>query len=91
MFGDASEEATNEVEASLRALLLVCRSGGTALLDNHHDMHEFNCSQFEETKARAAETEAAAAKERMLNIEKTKLRDIVAHAFSPLVGRTRQH
>jgi len=62
------EETTNEVEASLRALLL-----------------------FEETKARAAETDAAAAKERMLSIEKTKLRDIVDHVFSPLMGRTRQH
>ena len=44
MFDDASEETTNEVEASLRALLLVCRSGGAAFLDNHHDTHESDCS-----------------------------------------------
>ena len=38
------------------------------------------CAQLEENKARAADAESAAAKQRMLNVEKVKLR--FAHAGS---------
>ena len=44
--------------------------------------------QLEESKAKAAEAEATATKQRMLNIEKIKIRDIVRTAFAPLLAKT---
>merc|ERR1719159_1142077 len=52
-------ETTHDVEASLRALLMLERS-----------------------KSKAAEAEAVASKQRMLNVEKAKLRHIVKTAFA---------
>merc|ERR1712006_73550 len=43
--------------------------------------------KFEESKAEAARAEAAASKQRMLNIEKAKIRDIVSTAFAPLMAK----
>jgi len=44
--------------------------------------------KLEESTATAEEAEATAAKQRMLNIEKAKIRDIVTNAFAPLFAAT---
>merc|ERR1719352_917472 len=44
---------------------------------------------LEESKAKEAESNAAAVKQRMLNIEKVKIRDIVRTAFAPLLARVK--
>ncbi len=41
--------------------------------------------QLEESKSKAAEAEATAAQQRMLNVEKLKIREIVRTAFAPLL------
>ena len=43
--------------------------------------------QLEESKFKAAEAEAIASKQRMLNIEKVKIRDLVRTAFAPLLAK----
>jgi len=43
--------------------------------------------KFEESKFKTTTAESAAAKQSMLNIEKAKIRDIVAAAFAPLLGQ----
>lgn len=43
--------------------------------------------KLEEGKNKAAEADAAAVKQRMLNIEKLKIRDIVKTAFAPLLAK----
>ena len=63
-------------------------SSGTACLQDLHlaGLKAFVACQLEETKAKAAEAEATAKKQRMLNIEKVKIKDIVRKAFAPLLA-----
>ena len=72
-----------QVERSLEALLKV-RSMRLALRGNW-----LYVQQAEESKAKAAEDEASAAKQKLLNIEKQKIRDLVREAFDPLKARLR--
>ena len=78
-----AEETSTDVESSLKALaqelmFLPCPSVYPCLLSVH--------LQLEANKAREAEAEATATKQRMLNIEKAKIKDIVRKAFAPLHG-----
>ena len=62
-------------------------SGTTCLQDLYlAGLETFVACQLEETKAKAAEAEATAKKQRMLNIEKIKIKDIVRKAFGPLLA-----
>ena len=72
-----------QVERSLEALLKV-GSMRLALRGNW-----LYVQQVEESKAKAAEDEASAAKQKLLNIEKQKIRDLVREAFDPLKARLR--
>ena len=72
-----------QVERSLEALLKV-GSMRLALRGNW-----LYAQQVEESKAQAAEDEASAAKQKLLNIEKQKIRDLVREAFDPLKARLR--
>ena len=49
-------------------------------------LNPFFGDQLEVSKARAAEAEASAKKQRMLNIEKARIQHIVKTAFAPLLA-----
>ena len=66
-----AEESTHDVEQSLDALLQVHSHASLTLVT----FAIARCSrQMEESKAKAAQADLAAAKQRMLNIEKAKIR-----------------
>ena len=77
------EESTQDVESSLQALLKVRWIWCTCLAAC---LESFFGDQLEVSKARAAEAEASAKKQRMLNIEKARIQHIVKTAFEPLLA-----
>ena len=78
------EESTQDVESSLQALLKVRWIWCTCLVAT--SLESFFGDQLEVSKARAAEAEASAKKQRMLNIEKARIQHIVKTAFEPLLA-----